>query len=141
MSLGQRVLLVLLIAFSGWIGVMVGDRELPIVRYSGVMTPDGPTPGSRVRVSYIVKYNRTCPATVTRTITDSTGTLWRLSTADAEYTVGNELSRSFFLPVGIAWGPAEYRATVSYVCNPLQNAWPIVSVGPVVRFNVAPPPE
>lgn len=133
-------LLGIALALAALLGVLVGDRRPPVERHSGRIVPDPVFPGQSVTVEWRASTHRACHGLVHRQVVDSAGTVWSLDAEPSSYAAGSRfLRRTFTIPVGTAWGPAKYRATVKFACNPLHYWWPITVEGPEVPFNVAPP--
>jgi len=116
------------------------DRAPPYERQSGRIVPENPKAGDTVAVHWTGERVRSCFGTVNRIIIDSSGVIHAFEAVDAVYadaTQGKLLVREFTLPTQLPEGPAIYRATSLYVCNPVQRLWPIHFRGPDVKFNVA----
>lgn len=124
----------------GPITYMALDRTPPLVPYIGEMVPNKASPGDTVRIDFTVNVNRQCRGTVHREIVDSSRVVHILESIpsvirDTEFHV----SRRLQIPYNLSWGPARYRVIVHYVCNPLQNWWPIEVRSPDIVFTVVPP--
>ena len=100
--------------------------------------------GMQIRVVWkIKKLNRYCPGTNTRQLFDPV-TKVKLAIYDpvevaSRYEVDNTqtyLIRTFLLPKELLPGKIGYRATQSYVCNPLQHFRPLVVTTPDLFFEV-----
>ncbi len=129
---------------AGLLGFMINDRQPPLIRYYGRITPDNPLPGADINVTWEVRKNRDCPGVIYRRIIDSHGVVYDFAPVESLYTLAantKEFSRLFKLPAQIAPGPAEYFATNKLVCNPLHNFWPILVDMPSIKFNIATPPN
>lgn len=84
-------------------------------------------PGGEFSIRYNVQWNSTCRITGYRFIIDSAGQQYTvapdtrfISPSDApEFTI------SIPIPLSAQPGPATYRATLFYECNPLQRMFPL----------------
>lgn len=116
------------------------DREPPVDRMSGSMEPNKVHPGQMVTVTWYTKKHRRCNGDVSRQIIAADGKVHILEDADSSYsTQGDLLKRTFQIPIYIAYGPARYRSTVQFYCNPIHTYFPIKTVGPEVLFEIIPP--
>lgn len=128
---------------------MVLDREAPYSRTVGTIYPANPEPGSTVEVDWQIKTNRSCKPAVennlARTITDSEKTVWSLTQIPTVFgrdirdiTNTVRIARHFKLPGAIARGPAVYRSSAQFICDPfhLQHFWPITVEGPDIKFTI-----
>lgn len=123
------------------------DREPPYERVSGEILPPDPKPGDYVEVSWQIKVNRQCRRdqrrNVTRTIIDSIGKITDFDAVEGVYgggrfTEGDTLNRGFYLPQTIDPGPAIYKSTACFACNPIQYLWPICISHPHINFTIRP---
>ena len=146
---------VIAIALAGPLTWMMLDREPPYISESGRITaappdrcglpdktPVGLMAGGCAAIDWKIKAIRNCkPASqfnVTRVIVDQQGQ-HVLPKATSIYSLEEypkELTRYFPLPTTLAVGPASYRSTALYACNPLQYFFPIVVDRPDVLFTV-----
>lgn len=116
------------------------DRAPPYERVRGFIYPSNAKAGERVAIHWDGDRKRSCFGVVNRTIVDSHGVVYAFEAVAAVYAdvkPGMQLAREFSLPAQISPGPAVYRAITRYVCNPVQNFWPIFVQGPDVHFNIA----
>lgn len=127
---------------------MVFDRYPPYVRLDGIITPESPAPGDFVSVNWTIKVHRNCTPTprrnITRRVVDATGKHHDYEPIEGVYGLspdpsGGALSRSFQLPAFIASGPAIYKSSATFACNPLHTFWPIVVDTPDIKFTIAQP--
>lgn len=122
---------------------MAIDRDPPFIRTYGEVIPENPRPGQWVAVKWHVKGSRWCPGTLQRQIIDSHDVVWTLDKEPIAFgtriPVSPDFVRRFQIPP-VAWpGRAVYRVTTAYQCNPLHRWWPVVTTGPDVVFEIAPP--
>lgn len=123
---------------AGVIGVTLGswaiEREpATVMRRMEVITPEV-QPGGRLRIHYFVTRYKDCMIKIDRSIHDSQKVRYVLP--DLDFTRGpgplgeDDYVSETVVPNTLAEGPAFYRATTRYQCNPLHRFWPIV-VGPI----------
>lgn len=120
---------------------MLTARSSPYDRSSGVITPENPRAGDVVSIHWVGNRTRECFGTVNRSVVDSQGVVYAFEAVSAIYASvenGTKLVREFTLPKQMAAGPATYKATTLFICNPIQRFWPIEIHGPDVHFDVAP---
>lgn len=128
----------------------LADREPPYDRVVGRIMPENPAPGSTIEAEWTIRTNRSCSPSsnrnVTRRIVDSHNVLWDFETVPSVY--GRELSardspdrivRIFALPQGVATGPARYKSSACFACNPVQQLWPICIDRPDIEFMIGGP--
>lgn len=136
---------VFLIAPIVW---MLMDRNPPYVRNSGMIMPDHPAPGDFVGVRWNITVSRVCPPNVpfnvTRTIVDGSGKIHEFTPVTGVYGTEEQpnsptLSRAFQLPTSITPGPAVYRSTACFACNPIHYLWPVCVKTPEIAFTIIPP--
>ncbi len=124
------------------LGIWVADREPPIIYEDAKALSPTVEQGGTIEIEFSVFRTRICPLITKRWLTDSAKERHSIP----HYTTGLRLlagretyRRSITVPVAAAPGPAEYRVTLEYVCNPLQNFMgPIVVTSPPIRFKVLP---
>ncbi|RYF40834.1 MAG: hypothetical protein EOO27_47150 [Comamonadaceae bacterium] len=113
---------------GGGSGVWLVDRELPTVIISAEPVAPVVAAGGELRVDYVVRRHRSCAVTVDRFIIDRFNTRYELD--DLNVNAGLPLGEDRFVqpvrvPQGVEPGPAKYRTSSTYTCNPLQKLWPI----------------
>lgn len=149
-----RIILFAFLVF-GPIWYSLIDREPPYTFLAGRVLPPLPEPGGQLDVMWEVQINRTScrlanSRSVTRRIVDSRGTIWDfanlpIAMSKQPLVEGQTklIVRSLDLPWSIARGPATYRSTACFVCDPfgLQEAWPICVSTPDLKFNVKGDPD
>jgi len=124
------------------LGIWVADREPPIIYEDAKALSSTVEQGGTIEIEFSVFRTRICPLITKRWLTDSAKERHSIP----QYTTGLRLlagretyRRSITVPVAAAPGPAEYRVTLEYVCNPLQNFMgPIVVTSPPIKFKVLP---
>lgn len=124
----------------GPIAYLALDRASPYDRQFGYILPSNPKAGDRVAVHWTGERKRSCFGVVHRQIVDSHGVVYAFEAVTAVYAEARptiQLVREFSLPAQISAGPAVYRSVTRFVCNPIQNFWPIIIAGPDVLFNIA----
>lgn len=140
------------------------DREPPYIRVSGQVVAVAPEecglaagplddiePGSCVAVQWVIKPLRPCdPSTrnnITRVIQDSERVNWPIGPVEgyigSKQTASEPLTRFFRIPSGAAPGPAIYKSSATFACNPLQWVpwlqwlfWPITVSQPDLKFEI-----
>ncbi len=122
----------------------IGNRYSVLIENPRV-EPNQVEAGANATLHFTARgFDLACKGVVDRSIIDSKGVIYRLKeTATSNIKPiehgGFEFSRTFPVPVGMASGPATYRAIVTRWCNPIQKFfWPIVEETDV-KFSVAPP--
>lgn len=119
----------------------ISDRTLPVkVHYSWLVNTHV-TPGSYLEIRQEVEYVRDCRAHVDRVVYDSF--THRDFPADIDYErppqgLGTHvITFRVWIPDNFVPGPAFYRATPQYACNPLQRYyWPITRPDTVIEFDI-----
>jgi hypothetical protein len=133
-----------MVAFGGWLGWMMLDRELPYAYFAdeSFVTPDPAPDGGRVTVDWRLRVNRLCPGSSLRTLTDvDTGRT--VVTYDATPIIqsvriaDDHLTRTFMLPRGLP-PRVGYRSLICFRCNVLQALFPLCQSTPTLTFNVKP---
>lgn len=124
------------------LGIWVADRDPPIVYEDAKALAPSVEQGGTIEIEFSVFRTRICPLITKRWLTDSAMERHSIPqfTTGLRLLAGRETyRRSITVPVAAAPGPAEYRVTLEYVCNPLQNFMgPIVVTSPPIRFKVLP---
>lgn len=114
------------------------DREPIVTLESEIVTPIV-APGGVFSVRYHVRWQSECKVTGYRFIIDAAGQQYTIA-PDARY-VRPEDEPDFFINIPISEsarpGPAFYRATILYECNPLQRLFPLTRVITPVRFLIS----
>lgn len=136
---------VVLMALTGALVFMWFDTTPPYEfdADKSYVIPQKAEEGMQIRVVWKVKkLNRFCPGTNLRTLFDPV-TKVKLAIYDpvpvaARFELGEDsfLIRTFLLPKELIPGKVGYRATQSYVCNPLQHFWPLVVTTPDLFFEI-----
>lgn len=120
-------------------GYWVQDRDLPVqVEFKEIV---GPTrPGGKLRVRWQVYRDRLCATTKQEIIIDMGNSRWVLPAQFSPQPLGGLGFDAFIsqtdLPPDIPPGDASLRVVLSYVCNPLHMAWPVVNRLPPIRFRI-----
>lgn len=124
---------------GGTLGYFATDREMPTVIISAEPVTPVVAPGGELRVDYVVRRHRSCAVTVDRFIIDRFNTRYELD--DLNVNAGLPLGEDRFVqpvrvPPGVEPGPAKYRTSSTYTCNPLQRLWPITGGTRDIAFLV-----
>jgi hypothetical protein len=123
------------------------DREPPIYRYDGKMTPNLVQGGDWVTIEWNIRAVRNCEEWppnrgVTRVIIDSTGKLHDMEPTTAiagkAESSKEEIKRRVRLPMGMTDGPARYRSVACFKCNWTQRWLPVCVSSPEIPFTVLP---
>ncbi|MDA5627760.1 MULTISPECIES: hypothetical protein [Agrobacterium] len=124
------------------LGIWVADRDPPIIYEDAKALSPSVEQGGTIEIEFSVFRTRICPLIAKRWLTDSAKERHNIPqfTTGLRLLAGRETyRRSITVPQAAAAGPAEYRVTLEYVCNPLQKfLGPIVVTSPPVRFTVLP---
>jgi hypothetical protein len=127
---------------GGGSGVWLVDRDPPTIIYSAeAVVPIVPA-GGDLRIDYVVRRLKPCTVSVDRFIIDKFKTRYELP--DLNVGAGLPLGEDRFIqpievPPGVEPGPAIYRTTSTYVCNPLQRLWPITGGTRDIPFIIKTP--
>lgn len=128
-------------AVGGWAGWQASDRSPPVVVYSAKAESTA-SPGGTLRVAYVLNRNRQCETVVDRSIIDSRKTrfvMTPLAFMTGAGPIGQEQYVSLVpVPTQAALGPAVYRTTSRFTCNPINLLMPIYSPTREVPFEVKP---
>jgi hypothetical protein len=124
---------------GGGSGVWLVDRDPPTVIYSAEPVISIVPAGGELRIDYVVRRLRSCAVSVDRFIIDKFNTRYEL--ADLNVNAGLPLGEDRFVqpvqvPLGVEPGPAIYRTTSTYICNPMQKLWPIAAGTREISFVV-----
>lgn len=118
----------------------VNDRSPPVetIRQEALNSPQ---PGEDLIVQYEVVRTRLCSAMIERTIFD--GQNGRHLLPDVDRLAAGPIGRQTYqvsplVPKSAAPGPARYRVTIAYKCNPLHTVWPITVLAADVMFTISP---
>ncbi|MCL6653464.1 hypothetical protein A6R70_14320 [Agrobacterium rubi] len=124
------------------VAIWVADREPPIIYEDAKALAPTVEQGGTIEIEFSVFRTRICPLITKRWLTDSAKERHSIPqfTTGLRLLAGRETyRRSITVPVAAAPGPAEYRVTLEYRCNPLQGfLGPIVVTSPPIRFSVLP---
>lgn len=126
---------------------MIMDRTPPYTRLSGEVIPATPRPSDDVSINWETKVHRNCPPStdynVTRTIIDSIGKRHEYEPIEGVYGTETQTSstlvRVFKLPDNVSIGPARYRSSACFACNPMHYFWPVCVSEPEIKFEVVRP--
>lgn len=126
-------------AFGMWLGTLAADREMPVVMYDVEALTPFVDPGGELKVEYAVFRRRSCEVQIDRFIYDSGKVRWPL--LDTNINAGLPLGEEHYvvpvkIPEGAMKGPAFYRISPTYICNPLQRLWPISGGSRDVAFII-----
>lgn len=136
----KRILEVLFYAVTMTVFALVlawhfdGDPREMAVRT--VMTPMVEQ-GGELAVKVAAVMDQRCTVIVERSIIDSEGTVRIAEPVESVREPGTSIliARSI-VPSASAPGPARYRVTMNWVCNPLQELWPRVEQLPDLPFEI-----
>ena len=135
----KLVILTSALLASGWLGMMVSDRQIPLLVHSA--KPDGPVKaGGFLRITYEVTRLRQCGVYTERFIYDSRETRFVLS--PSIFPLGSGLpgdavfTSIIYVPSEAHSGPALYQTISQYRCNLLNGFWPIVGNPREVHFDI-----
>lgn len=130
---------------------MLLDREPPYSEHAGKTIPHEVKAGDQITVEWQMRVNRVCPGYIAREIVDSQNVLWNYDVQpsirrEQQFDVAGaprltRLRRSFTIPEQAAPGPARYRSLSCYICNPIQQLWPVCIRTPDVNFTILPREE
>ncbi|WP_441229393.1 hypothetical protein AB7828_03415 [Tardiphaga sp. 215_C5_N2_1] len=124
---------------GGGAGVWVIDREIPTIIIAAEPVTPVVAAGAELRIDYVVRRHRSCAVSIDRFIIDRFNTRYELE--DLNVNAGLPLGEDRFVqpvkvPQGVEAGPAKYRTSSIYVCNPLQRLWPITGGTRDINFLV-----
>ncbi|MEP9376222.1 hypothetical protein ABLE91_05890 [Aquabacter sp. CN5-332] len=130
-------------ATGAYLCSLVIDREPPvIVTDSRLITPQV-EPGGTLKVEVEIFRTRRCETSIDRFIFDSQGgrhILEPLELRSAGGARGEERYTNLIpVPLDAAPGPARYRSSATYRCNPLHRLSPITAEPREVQFEIMPP--
>lgn len=130
-----------LVFTSGVLGAFLGDRSPPIVVRQGEIVPDPVSPGQLAEIRWkAILVRKSCTRTVRRYIVGSDNEIRILDENDGAVATGpDSISKKFLVPFNTPLGRARYRATATFVCNPVHEIWPILVSTPEVPFDVVAP--
>jgi hypothetical protein len=124
---------------------MLMDRTPPYTFEHVEVSPDNVVQGGEIEITFIIKQNRPpCdPGLIYREYKGATGQIHvfdPIQRSRSPTVVDNKFTRVGRIPAQIAPGPAVYRGSACYTCNPLQSwlRWPVCVRTPDVEFNVIP---
>ena len=145
--IGYAVLCIIsaaILAVAGLLAFFMTDREIPVVVLSTEVLTPTVKPGDKLVIRQRVRYTRDCGGHVDRALYDAVSSRQYLT--DVDYERPPRGLGDFWLkfeetvPASFAAGEAQYRATPSYHCNPLQKYyWPITREDTVLKFKIEPP--
>lgn len=133
---------------------MAMDRDPPYVRESGTVDPVNESgerilggnivQGGDIIVDWKIRVRKACPPStkynVFRMIVDAKGKQHRYDPISSLYGqhTPSEIKRSLPLPDEIAVGPAQYRVSACFACNPTHYLAPVCVDEPRLEFKVNP---
>lgn len=114
------------------------DREPIVAAKSEVLTPTVEQ-GQFFRLQYKIQWSGRCRVTGYRFIVDGAGYRHERF-VDTRYVEQGEddFTISLRVPLAATPGQAQYRGEVEYVCNPLQQLWPLRRNISVRHFEIVP---
>lgn len=133
---GLISVLILLPAF--W---LIMDRDSPIDEMKGYTIPNVVSVDESVEIHWDIKFNRTCPFTVTRELIDSKGIIWNYSAIkylESGSTYQKHIIVPLKTPYTIGHGKVSYQSTLSFKCNAYHEFFnkPIIVKSPILHFQV-----
>jgi hypothetical protein len=130
---------------------MALDRTPPLDLYAGAITPAVVSRGQEgVEIIWRARYaGRDCPGYTQREIVDKNRNIWPflvrsrrgIFKPDKDDPLnGTVETPPLSIPEAMSAGPASYKVTQFYFCNPLQwwLNWPIIKSSPYINFEVRP---
>lgn len=108
--------------------ILLVDRREPVVIDSISVVPEKVVAGEDAQIVIKMDVKRGCWGEITRTlVSERPGSPVQVyDRAALTFQSGkSEVTRTLHVPTGFSHGPAIYRSEVDFVCNPLQNIWPI----------------
>lgn len=127
------------VALGGYWAIV--DRQPIGTSTSEVLTPTV-EPGGEFTIRYRTQWSGTCRVTGYRFIIDSAGQQYTVA-PDTRFVSPQdtpEFTISVPIPKGAQEGPAVYRATLFYECNPLQRLFPLERKVTDRTFTILPGP-
>lgn len=128
---------------AGWLGLMIADREPPIIMLSSKVLTPHVKPGGELQTAVHFIRTRQCAVSVSRFLTDG---------ANKRHILGSDVFPAGTGPVGedtftavvkipldVLPGEATYQSTTLYRCNPFHAVWPIQGLGSERHFIIDPP--
>lgn len=140
--LGRLSALILFSAVSivaGFWVLWLADRSDPARLIGRELLTPTVSPGGQIIMSMDVNRLRYCSVSVQRFLVDGARVRHVLPILFRE--VSGKLGREHFntvvnIPPSAAPGDAVYQSIATYVCNPVQNYWPIVVPSPDLHFRI-----
>lgn len=128
--------LVVFLSMAGYLYFI--DREPVITSRSQILTPVV-AQGEFFQISYSIRWSSRCRITAYRFIVDGAGYRHE-RLVDTRYVQAgqDDFTISVRVPLGAAPGLAQYRGEIEYVCNVLQQLWPITRQLTVRQFEIVP---
>lgn len=121
------------------IGRYASDRDPPATLISSVSKTPIVKAGSDFRVEYVMLRHRSCKTHVDRFLFDGDNVRHVLPAFD--FAPGLRLGRDQYtvkvdVPEGAAAGTARYSVVSTYICNPLQEFYPIIGDQRDISFEI-----
>lgn len=124
------VIVILSAFWSGVVGFWASDRTPPLTVLAIEVLNSPVKAGDDLKVRWIVDRYDQCASTVDRVIVDEQKVVYTLEDIDYRAGMGHVGSdiviTATTVPQQAGAGPAKYRVTVAYRCNPVHRVWPIV---------------
>lgn len=127
---GRSLLVLVVIAFSAWLGTEVGNRDLPVRLISSEAMTPVVAPGEQARVRFKIFRARSCAVHVERILFDSAGNRFVLPDIDfppGVLPLGEDVFTVFFqvpfrdMDATPVKGKALYRHVNFYTCTAFQR--------------------
>lgn len=124
---------------------MAMDRNSPYEVLKSEILPPSPAPGDTAIAKFKVKVHKQCKASpdknVKQFIIDATGRLFSFDPVPSLYSTetnlgSGEVTREIHIPKDVTPGPAHYRVSGQFACNPIQELWPVRIIVPDIPFEV-----
>lgn len=141
-GLGDWLAVVVTVAVTTLMGYWaIVDRQ-PIGESISVVLTPSVRPGEAFTIHYKVRWNSACSVTGYRFVIDSDRQQYTIA-PDQRYVrpSQDEFHINVPIPATARPGPAIYRATVMYECNPLQRLFPLERALPDRTFIILPNEE
>lgn len=124
---------------GGYLGFLAGDRDPPTTVYQVRVLSPVVERGGLLKIAYTLRRHRHCTTEINRFIYDKDG--FRHPLPDQKFNPGLKLGEEEYaiaveIPITAVAGPARYETNSNYVCNPMQNFWPIIGGQRSLSFTI-----
>ncbi len=125
---------------GGWLGYMVGDREIPVAVAEAAPVQSVVRPGDTARIRFRFWRTRSCWTRANATWIDRNGHRYPIPTLEfpqGELPLGDDTAIvDVPVPIDVPPGPLRYMTVNTYRCNPLAVLWPVTAAPRQVDFWV-----